>query len=96
MIHDHDVIASLEQRLLATDEQVAIMKVRADRAEERIVDYTNELAKVNNHCDAQIAEISMVLQTQRGQLDNIGFRPREQTTNSLSASLNCSEIPSSL
>ena len=43
MRHDRNVTVSLEQRLRATDEQVAIMKVRADAAEERIVDYTNEL-----------------------------------------------------
>ena len=72
MKHDHDLIASLEQRLRATDEQVAIMKVRADKAEERIVDYSNELARVSSHCDAQIAEMSTVLHTQRGQLDNVG------------------------
>ena len=72
MRHDHDLIASSEQRLRATDEQVAIMKVRADRAEERIVDYSNELARVNSHCDAQIAEVSTVLQTHRGQIDNVG------------------------
>ena len=72
MKHDHDMGASLEQRLRATDEQVALMKSRADKAKGRIVDYSNELARVNSHCDAQIAEMSIVLQTQRGQLNNTG------------------------
>ena len=74
MRHDHNLIASLEQRFRATDEQAATMKGRADRAEERVVDYSNELARVTSHCDAQIAEMSTVSQTQRGQKDNIGSR----------------------
>ena len=65
MRHDRNVAVSLEQRLRATDEQVATMKVRADAAEGRIVDYANELTKATKHCDAQVAEMSMVLQTQR-------------------------------
>ena len=48
------------------------MKSRADKAEKRIVDYSNGLARVSSHCDAQIAEMSIVLQTQRGQLVNTG------------------------
>ena len=78
MRHDRNVIVSLEQRLRATDEQVAIMKVRADAAEARIADYANELTKVNNHCDTQIAEMSMVLQ-RRGQINNIGFQNTRAT-----------------
>ena len=58
MRNDHNTIVSLEQRLRATEEQVAIMKVRADAAENRIADYVNELTKVNNHCYAQVAEMS--------------------------------------
>ena len=77
--NDHNTIVSLEQRIRATDEQVAIMKVRADTAEKRIVDYANELAKVNNHCDAQVAEMSMVLQTQRGHINDTGYQNKRAT-----------------
>ena len=77
--NDHNTIVSLERRLRATDEQVAIMKVRADAAEQRVVDYANELAKVNNHCDAQVAEMSMVLQTQRGHINDIGYQNTRAT-----------------
>ena len=79
MRNDHNTVVSLEQRLRATDEQVAIMKVRADAAEKRIVDYANELAKVNNHCDAQVVEMSMVLQTQRGHINDIGYQNTKAT-----------------
>ena len=55
------------------------MKVRADAAENRIADYVNELAKVNNHCDAQVAEMSMVLQRQRGHINDIGYQSTRAT-----------------
>ena len=74
MRNDHDMILTLEQRLRATEEQVNIVKVRADAAENRITDYLYELAKVNNHCDAQVAEMSTVLQTQRGHINDIGHQ----------------------
>ena len=51
---------------------IYVAKVRADAAENRIADYVNELAKVNSHCDAQVAGMSAVLQTQRGQINDIG------------------------
>ena len=77
--NDHDTIVTLEQRLRAIEEQVEIVKVRADAAENRIADYVNELAKVNSHCDAQVAEMSAVLQTQRGQINDVGFQNTRAT-----------------
>ena len=79
MRNDHNTIVSFDQRLRATKEQVAIMKVRTDATENRIVDYANELTKVNNHCDAQVAEMSMVLQTQRGHINDIGYQSTRAT-----------------
>ena len=73
MRQDRKSILSLEQRLQANDEQVAVMVRRADMAEGRIVDHTNELVRVSSSCDAQMAEMSEVLRTQREQLDHIGM-----------------------
>ena len=77
--NDHNTIVTLEQGLRATEEQVANMKVRADAAENRIADYVNELTKVNNQCDAQVAEMSLVLQTQRGHINDIGYQNTRAT-----------------
>ena len=79
MRNDHDTIVTLEQCLRAAEEQVNIVKVRADAAENRIADYVNELAKVSSHCDAQVAEMSAVLRTRRGQINDIGFQNTRAT-----------------
>jgi chromosome segregation ATPase len=68
---DYDTILSLEQRLEATNDQVVLMMGRSDKAEESILAHQNELARVNDYCDVQIAEMSNVLRTQRGQLNNM-------------------------
>jgi hypothetical protein len=48
---DYDTILSLEQRLEATNIQVALVMSRSEKAEESIIAHQNELARVNIHCD---------------------------------------------